>query len=88
MPLTNGDVAEAPGLRKDVLDHTRALEILKSDYSQGDGLDALSLLDSAKHGALTYNDFLVLPGYIGRLIEYTVACGLTILRFCCFRCTT
>jgi IMP dehydrogenase len=24
-----------------------------------------TLLDSDKHGALTYNDFLVLPGYIG-----------------------
>ncbi|KAK2744630.1 inosine-5'-monophosphate dehydrogenase [Myotisia sp. PD_48] len=47
------------------LDHTKALEVLESDYTSGDGLDVKDLLDSDKRGALTYNDFLVLPGYIG-----------------------
>lgn len=66
MPLTNGDIAEVPSLPNDVLDHKSALEVLKKDYPNGDGLDAVTLLDSAKNGALTYNDFLVLPGYIGQ----------------------
>ena len=69
MPLTNGDATTSslplrPG--KEVLDHTRALDILEVEYSEKDGLDAKTLLDSAKHGALTYNDFLILPGYIGK----------------------
>ncbi|KAL8970792.1 MAG: hypothetical protein Q9183_001356 [Haloplaca sp. 2 TL-2023] len=68
MPLTNGDVATAnpqlaPG--KNLLDHANALEYLKDEYKQQDGLDVESLLDSRAHGGLTYNDFLVLPGYIG-----------------------
>ena len=46
------------------MDHTKALEVLK-DYEERDGLDIQSLIDSKKHGGLTYNDFLVLPGYIG-----------------------
>ena len=67
MPITNGDVAAsvAPLLRgKMVLDHTQALEILEKEYPQ-DGLDVHTLLDSKNNGALTYNDFLILPGYIG-----------------------
>ena len=66
MPITNGDVAASvtPLLRgKDILDHTKALEYLEKEYTQ-DGLDVHTLLDS-KTGALTYNDFLILPGYIG-----------------------
>lgn len=47
------------------MDHTKALELLKEEYSQCDGIDAKTLLDSRTHGGLTYNDFLVLPGYIG-----------------------
>lgn len=47
------------------LDYTKALEVLKAEYKTKDGLDVESLLDSAKNGGLTYNDFLVLPGYIG-----------------------
>ncbi|KAF7853066.1 hypothetical protein EAF04_010805 [Stromatinia cepivora] len=49
---------------KDVLDATKALEILK-EYESRDGLSINDLIDSKKHGGLTYNDFLVLPGYIG-----------------------
>lgn len=57
MPHTNGDV-------KTPLHHSKALEVLK-EYEERDGLDIKSLLDSKRHGGLTYNDFLVLPGYIG-----------------------
>lgn len=48
-----------------VLDSTKALEVLKNEYKELDGLDVESLLDSHKNGGLTYNDFLILPGYIG-----------------------
>lgn len=47
-----------------VLDHTTALEVLK-EYKNRDGLDIHELMDTAKHGGLTYNDFLLMPGYIG-----------------------
>jgi len=66
MPHTNGD-AKPPsvfGPSKDLLHHSKALEVLKQ-YEERDGLDIKSLLDSKRHGGLTYNDFLVLPGYIG-----------------------
>jgi IMP dehydrogenase len=66
MPHTNGDFA-APSPSSffgNIMDHKKALEVLKS-YDERDGLDIQSLLDSKKHGGLTYNDFLVLPGYIG-----------------------
>ncbi|KIM97789.1 hypothetical protein OIDMADRAFT_167965 [Oidiodendron maius Zn] len=64
MPLSNGDVRSSESFFGPVLDHTKALEAL-SQYEERDGLDIKSLLDSKKHGGLTYNDFLVLPGYIG-----------------------
>ncbi|KAL9044046.1 MAG: hypothetical protein Q9214_002789 [Letrouitia sp. 1 TL-2023] len=68
MPLTNGDITMssarlAPGEK--VLDHTKALELLNAENAGRDGLDAKTLLDSRQNGGLTYNDFLVLPGYIG-----------------------
>ena len=69
MPMTNGDVsAQTVPLRRgiDKLDYKNALQILKDEYPARDGLDAKTLLDSAKNGALTYNDFLILPGYIGK----------------------
>lgn len=43
---------------------SRALELLKS-YRSKDGISADELLDPVKNGGLTYNDFLLLPGYIG-----------------------
>lgn len=52
-------------MNKNALDSARALEVLKDEYPVRDGLDINSLLDSHKHGGLTYNDFLVLPGYVG-----------------------
>ena len=68
MPLTNGDASgtSIPLLRgKAPLDHTTALEVLHDEYPERDGLDVKTLLDSTRNGALTYNDFLVMPGYIG-----------------------
>jgi IMP dehydrogenase len=45
------------------LDHKSALEHL-STYTSRDGLSATELMSSVKHGGLTYNDFLLLPGHI------------------------
>lgn len=67
MPITNGDARgpTVPLLRsQSILDHTKALEVLK-EYKSRDGLDVNTLMDSREKGALTYNDFLILPGYIG-----------------------
>lgn len=66
MTLTNGDSNAGPLLTRGekVMDHTKAVELLKEEYLQCDGIDAKTLLDSRTHGGLTYNDFLVLPGYI------------------------
>ena len=68
MPITNGDNAQpagpllSPGLPKD---HATALEVLEREYLESDGIDVRTLLDSKLRGGLTYNDFLLLPGYIG-----------------------
>lgn len=73
MPISNGDVAKSntPLLRNQkLLDHTKALEILK-EFKSGDGLDVHTLMNSTENGALTYNDFLVLPGYIGMSLLVT-----------------
>ncbi|CEH14005.1 imp dehydrogenase [Ceraceosorus bombacis] len=48
---------------KALLDPADALGTLAS-YKTGDGLSMDELIDSRQHGGLTYNDFLVLPGYI------------------------
>lgn len=53
-------------MQAEIQDYSKALEVLEKDYSSRDGLDVDTLLDSDKHGALTYNDFLILPGYIGK----------------------
>lgn len=65
MPLTNGDARGLLHTNGEIQDYTKALEILEKEYPNKDGLDVETLLDSDKHGALTYNDFLILPGYIG-----------------------
>lgn len=36
-----------------------------ANFQKGDGMDINMLMDSEKHGGLTYNDFLVLPAHIG-----------------------
>ncbi|KAL9122790.1 MAG: hypothetical protein Q9187_000652 [Circinaria calcarea] len=68
MPLTNGDVCLGSAhllSATELLKFTTALDILEKEYPQRDGLDAKTLLDSHTNGGLTYNDFLILPGYIG-----------------------
>ena len=42
----------------------QAVDIL-AEFKNGDGMDINMLMDSEKHGGLTYNDFLVLPAHIG-----------------------
>ncbi|QSZ36341.1 hypothetical protein DSL72_006217 [Monilinia vaccinii-corymbosi] len=67
-PQANGDskpsASDFLAPTKQVLDPTKALEVLK-EYESRDGLGIHDLIDSKKHGGLTYNDFLILPGYIG-----------------------
>ena len=72
MPITNGDALVSSSVQLTsadgkVLDYTTALDVLREakKHTGSDGLDVYNLLDSDKHGALTYNDFLILPGYIG-----------------------
>ncbi|KZT23260.1 IMP dehydrogenase [Neolentinus lepideus HHB14362 ss-1] len=48
---------------KTYLDPSIALEHLKG-YERSDGLSVKELMNSAVHGGLTYNDFLMLPGKI------------------------
>ena len=69
MPISNGDAKglSVPLMREKPLDYTKALEILENEYEHKDGIDVQTLMDSKQNGALTYNDFLVLPGYIGEL---------------------
>ncbi|KAK5634910.1 hypothetical protein RRF57_010622 [Xylaria bambusicola] len=63
MPATNGQAPVVNG-KSDFLDHTKAIELLK-EYESYDGLSLHELMDTKTRGGLTYNDFLVLPGYIG-----------------------
>lgn len=75
MPLTNGDAAGGSSQlipEQSVLDHMKALDVLHEEYKNGEGLDAKTLLDSRTNGGLTYNDFLVLPGYIGTSMPHVL----------------
>ncbi|KAL2106764.1 hypothetical protein VUR80DRAFT_6234 [Thermomyces stellatus] len=47
-----------------IRDYRLAVEDLK-EFETKDGLSMAELMDTRKHGGLTYNDFLMLPGYIG-----------------------
>ena len=69
MPLANGNVESTKPTTTgpEPLDFRTALDVLQASHSHEDGLDAESLLDSKSRGGLTYNDFLILPGYIGKL---------------------
>lgn len=69
MPISNGDARGLLHTKGEIQDYTKALEVLK-EYKSRDGLDVDTLLDSDKHGALTYNDFLILPGYIGAIRSF------------------
>ena len=46
------------------LDASQAVNAL-GDYEERDGLGIKDLMNARVHGGLTYNDFLILPGYIG-----------------------
>ena len=52
-----------PRTSEDPLPASDAMSFLDS-YPRGDGLSLSELMDSRKHGGLTYNDFLMLPGHI------------------------
>ncbi|KAI9823267.1 MAG: hypothetical protein M1826_000210 [Phylliscum demangeonii] len=58
-------IARNGGGHADEVDYQKAVQVLKEEYSSQDGLDARTLLDSTRNGGLAYNDFLMLPGYIG-----------------------
>ncbi|KAH9892045.1 IMP dehydrogenase [Xylariomycetidae sp. FL2044] len=62
MPATNGHTP-VNGTSK-FLDHQAALDVLK-EYESRDGLGIEDLIDTKIRGGLTYNDFLIMPGYIG-----------------------
>ena len=91
MTLTNGDSAghsAHPMSDSIVLNYTTALDILHDSPESQDGIDAETLLDSKTRGGLTYNDFLVLPGYIGQqdfIALYDAL--LTYSRLCCLGCS-
>jgi IMP dehydrogenase len=55
---TNGNASAG------ILDYRTAVEVLK-EYPSRDGLSIDELMDTKVRGGLTYNDFLLLPGYIG-----------------------
>jgi IMP dehydrogenase len=55
----NGAPHDAPHL----LDYTHANELLRDKFPP-DGLSIEDLMDSKANGGLTYNDFLILPGFI------------------------
>ncbi|TLD32717.1 hypothetical protein PspLS_01411 [Pyricularia sp. CBS 133598] len=62
MPATNTQTSVNGA--SNFLDFKTAHDVLK-EYETRDGLDITQLLDSKTNGGLTYNDFLLLPGYIG-----------------------
>lgn len=59
--LANG---HSNGNRTTYEDPASALQLLKT-YHNRDGISVEDLMDETKTGGLTYNDFLLLPGYIG-----------------------
>ncbi|KAI2625957.1 IMP dehydrogenase [Hypomontagnella submonticulosa] len=62
MPSVNG-TTPVNGSSK-FLDFHSAVETLH-EYKSRDGLGIEDLIDTKQRGGLTYNDFLILPGYIG-----------------------
>jgi len=63
MPTINGHGPHVNG-KTEVLDFKTAQDVL-NEYESRDGLGIEDLMNSKLQGGLTYNDFLVLPGYIG-----------------------
>ena len=44
----------------ETLDFTSAVDVLNKEYTERDGIDIKTLVDSKVNGGLTYNDFLIL----------------------------
>lgn len=63
MSVANGSTSPAPARSAEPLPAAEAMAFLEQ-YSRGDGLSLSELMDSQRHGGLTYNDFLMLPGHI------------------------
>ena len=61
MSKVNGHV----GTDAKMLDYRTAVEVL-NERGQHDGLSVQELVNSRENGGLTYNDFLMLPNYIGK----------------------
>ena len=66
MPSVNGNTVGAGPVNgtSEFHSHQSALDVL-NEYKSRDGLGIEQLMDTTIRGGLTYNDFLVLPGYIG-----------------------
>ncbi|KAI2468750.1 IMP dehydrogenase [Annulohypoxylon bovei var. microspora] len=62
MPSLNGTTSVNGSTQ--FLNYQTAVEAL-NDYPSRDGLGIEDLIDTKQRGGLTYNDFLILPGYIG-----------------------
>jgi IMP dehydrogenase len=60
----NGTKHNTNGFPAQPLDYAKAEEVLR-EYESRDGLSVQDLMNSKSNGGLTYNDFLLLPGYIG-----------------------
>ncbi|KAI9791274.1 MAG: inosine-5'-monophosphate dehydrogenase [Peltula sp. TS41687] len=68
MPHMNGNADSGTSNAHEsnnVLPYQTALEVMKAEGADYDGVTVDNLLDSRRNGALAYNDFLMLPGYIG-----------------------
>jgi IMP dehydrogenase len=63
IPTPNGINGTSSHSDPSFLDYKSANAILKEQYAP-DGLSAADLMDSKVNGGLTYNDFLILPGFI------------------------
>lgn len=64
-PTTNGHADYEPSNHSShPEDPSHALQLLQR-YKSKDGISIHTLMDSPHTGGLTYNDFLLLPGYIG-----------------------
>ena len=68
--VTNGFHATLSPFDAKVLDPSRAVEYLESDFDDGNGLDVKMSMNSKTNGGLTYNDFLIRPGFIGTCRYY------------------
>jgi IMP dehydrogenase len=62
--MTNGNMDNDEHEEEIIHPSSQALELLRT-YTQKDGISITDLMNETQTGGLTYNDFLLLPGYIG-----------------------